>query len=95
MSLEKMFQTELEGFPFGFLQDVVTLLGVLESKGISLEELRTYVRERQEKIRSSLRKFKEQKEEFLKEAHKCPLCGALLLLAPVTIAEGPANRNGY
>jgi len=95
MSLERMFQNELSGFPFGFLQDVVTLLGTLEEKGISLDELKLFVREKQLAVQEELQRARLRREAFFRNSPKCPKCGGVLVLSPIRIPKGPANKNGY
>lgn len=90
---------ELAVFSFGKLQDLVTLLNLIEERGITVEEVRNYVSKEREKMEfrtAAIQKLTEKRMmEWEKIAKRCPECGSVLALSPINAPQGKANIHGY
>ena len=90
---------KLRVFGFGLLQDLISLTGVLEREGISLEEVKEYVEERQRQLKETklaMQKANEKvRQQWEKNTRRCPTCVMPLMARSITIKKGKANIKGY
>lgn len=90
---------KLRVFGFSLLQDLVSLVGVLEREEISLEDVKQYIRDRQtqlKEVKLSIQKANEKaRERWEKNTRGCPTCMKPLALRPISIPKGKGNREGY
>ena len=90
---------KLRVFGFGLLQDLVSLVGVLEREEISFEDVKQYIKDRQTQLKEanlSMQKAnKEARERWEKNTRRCPTCMKPLALRPINAPKGKGNREGY
>jgi len=95
----KELDNRLSVFGFGLLQDLVALLDILEREKISLEDVRSYVKERiantQARIDLQKRAYEKKVAWWNKVAKRCPKCDTPMSLIAITTPKGKANKKGY
>lgn len=84
------------GFSFGILQDINTLLRLLEKNKISSSDFTKYIRDiKKENFKvaeDSRQKMIEAEKEWITVVPKCPNCNNILSLMPVNTVA--ANQTG-
>jgi hypothetical protein len=94
--MELLMQKSMEDiagvFGMGRIQDLLTLLTLLEENGHTLEDLH-YYREARMAANAARRQMMEDfQKAFAERARRCPACGAVMHLVPVN--SGPRDQVG-
>lgn len=77
-----------EVFGFGRLQEVLTILHEMESRGLTVQDLKQYVDER----KKEMAKAAKDAEPPIQLCRLCQVCAAPMSLAPVN--TGPRDQTG-
>ncbi len=89
------FFSRMQAFNFGLMQDVRTFIYALRNKDIALDHAIACIEFAQGKTDKAREQDKKDRKVWIKKAKKCPECGQILALAPITDPEGRANVKGY
>ena len=86
-------------FGFAKLQDLVTLFSILEREGISIDNVKEFVRQTilmEQRYKTKMEKRSREIDKiWRKNTRRCPICKEPLYLSPIRIPKGKANVNGY
>ena len=97
--MEKEKLKKLQVFGFDGLQNLVTLLRILEREQISLDEVISYVEFTVEinrkRTEDYTKRSKQMQLTWQKNTRKCLECKSPLNAKPITIPKGKGNINGY
>jgi len=103
---KELVEEKLAAFSRKTLQGALTVHIVLETEGISYEELEEYLEGLRKKVKNLHSERRREMEERRKEAEKqrieweqktdkCPQCNTPLALTRIRTPKGPANKFGY
>ena len=102
LKMKKDYQeigVKLSVFGFGKLQELVTLSKFLEKEGITLEDVKSYVKYVKKSYELAEKKHikvaEMQMKKWNKEAPRCPICKNPLGLKKVREKKGKSNVKGY
>ncbi len=95
---EKIEQ-ELRVFSFSHVQALLTLMGLLKSRGIVVKEVEVYL-EMKRKFEETKEQKQREYENYMREiwnknTRKCPVCMKPLMVRPISIPKGKGNIKGY
>ena len=86
---------ELAVFGFSNLQNLVVLFDILESREITIEQVRKFVDSEIALIKVQEENREKLRNEWIKIAKRCPNCGGPLYLKEIAIPKGRKNVYGY
>lgn len=105
----KVIETVLAPYSFGKIEDMITMVESILTRGVTIEELQQYIVDRKKEYNAALAAIPEGTTRLVDSSvykhppvrsdppvtKKCPECGNRMFLRQVTRPEGRQNIHGY